>query len=470
MNIDNALVLMYDKQIMEKDEEKEIYKLIPIKIVKGYIENNIFYTYENENDEIICYDYIEKLEDGKVLEEKAYAFPLDLDKFTKEQQEEFAKDYEEFEKLFKEQELYLAKRLSDNLIKTVIIYDENKGPEEIKMKEFSGFLEIYDTIQDNIENSRIMPTDELYNIITKDVLCQEEQIKNIITIIAKNQRIKVNNLRSNILLCGPTGVGKSQIFNTLYNNSNIPIAFEDACDYKNDTHKSLNDMLINLYLCAGENIERAQRGIIVVDNLDTNILYNNINENNCIYDFMTELKKYMSGASYMIQTPTGEYISFDTSTLTFILIGNFQNIKTQDVTNNPIGFQYQEEPNSILDEANLKRLNIYPEFIPNDDNIITFNNLDIQDLIKIIKESEISELLLYKKLLKENGIELSYNEDLIEEIAKEAYKLNIGAKGIKKIVEKIFKDANYYIFSSDQYQELTINNETVHNNKKYTLK
>lgn len=211
MNIDNALAMIYDKQIMEKDEEKEIYKLIPIKITKGYIENNIFYTYENENDEIMCYDYIEKLEDGKVLEERAYAFPLDLDKFTKNQQENFEKDFEMFENFFKEQELYLAKRISDNLIKTLIIYDDNKGPEEISMKKFDGFLDIYDTVQENIENNKILTTDELYDIISRDILCQEEQIKNIISIIAKNQRINESSLRSNILLCGDTGVGKKPI-------------------------------------------------------------------------------------------------------------------------------------------------------------------------------------------------------------------------------------------------------------------
>lgn len=230
-------------------------------------------------------------------------------------------------------------------------------------------------------------------------------------------------------------------------------------------------MLVNLYLCSEYNIERAQRGIIVIDNLDTNILNNNVNENMLIYDFMTELKKYMSGASYMIQSPTGEYISFDTSKITYILIGNFQNIKIPQISNYPIGFQNKDNmSNTIFDEINLKKLNIYPEFIQNDDNIIQFNNLTEQDLITIIKESEISDLKLYKKLLEENGIVFNYDDSLIEEIAKEAYKLKIGAKGIKKVVERMFKDANFYIFSSNQYKELTLNNDTVHDNKKYILK
>lgn len=459
MNIDNALVMLYKKELLTKDIEKEIYKLIPYKITKGYIENNTFYTYDSEEDNTACYNSIEHLD--TITDGYVYAFTLNLEQLSEELSQNFNEDYEEFEKFFNTQEFFYINNLSDNTTKTLTRYEDNIELVEVNMQNFKNFLEIFDKVEEEKEKNKLMNTDELFNIVTSSVKCQDEQIKEIITNIVKNQRIENSLIKSNMLICGPTGVGKTKVFDILLENTNIPVVFEEASDYHKSTTPSINQTLLNLYLAADNNLERAQKGVIVIDNLD----FNCINYENFMSNFMQEFKKHLIGEIYMIQTPTGEYQSFNTSNLTFVLIGNFMNT---DLYNScKIGYKYNP-PTSITDEKIQKRLSLYPEF--NNDNIIIFNNLNINDLITIIKESKTSDLLLYKKLLNNHNINLVYDDTLIEAIAQEAYKLNLGATGVKRIVEKLFKDANYYIFSTAEYKELIIDKETIKNNKKYTLR
>lgn len=458
MNIDNALVMLYKKELFTKDDEKEIYKLIPYKICKGYIENNTFYTYDSEEDNTACYDSIEHLDKGNVKECYAYAFSLDLDALSEELKQNFEEDYEEFENFFKEQEFYLAKRISDNLTKTLTRYDNSNVPEEVCMKNFNDFLDVYDKVQEINERRRLMATDELYEIVSSSIKCQDSQIKEIITNIVKNQRMDNPIIKTNMLICGPSGVGKTRVFDIINDNTNVAVVFEAARDYYNSNNHSINDTLLNLYLAADSDIENAKRGIVVIDNL----FFEDRCYEDVIVEFMKELKKHLNGEIFLIQTPSGESISFDTSNITFVLIGNFMNFNSFY----KIGYKYDEL--DINDECVQRRLNLYPEF--NSDNIITFNNLNINDFITIIKESNISDLLLYKNLLSKYNVNLVYNDELIEAIAKEAYKLNIGVLGIKRVVERLFKDVSYYILSSNEYRELLIDKDTVKDNKKYILR
>lgn len=447
MNIDNALVMLYKKVLISNDEEKEVYNLVPQELSKGSISDGIFFYGE------YCYDYIENSTD-----EFGYAFVLDLD-----EEDSIDEDLKEF---FEKMDFYLTKLKDDELRTFVMLEDDNL--EEISMNNFEDLIDIYNKYKNILEKNRLMSSNELYDLLRSSVLSQDDQIKNIVSIIAKNQRINDPSLRSNILICGNTGVGKSQVFNSLYYKSNIPVAFEDATDYKNNPNKSISDMLLNLYLVAENNIEKAQRGVIVIDNLDSKISNNNSDETNLIYDFIYELKKYMSNNSFLIQTPNGEYISFDTSYITFVLIGNFMNINFSDGTKKECGYSYNNVNNSITDANALKKFNLYPEFLG--DEVIIFNDLTIDNIIEIITKSDISPLLLYKSLYEQYNVKVNITDSVIKTIAEEAYKLKIGAYGIKKVVDKMFKDINYNIFDDTEYNEVILDKDIISDNKKYVLK
>lgn len=448
MNIDNALVMLYKKELISNDEGKVVYTLVPYELSKGSISDGIFFYGE------YCYEYIEKSTD-----EFGYAFVLDLDK----KDDSLDDDLKDF---FEEKDFYLTKLQDDELRTFVMLEDDNL--EEISMNNFDDLIDIYNKYKDIVEKNRLMSSNELYDLLRSSVVSQDDQIKNIVSVISKNQRIDDPLLRSNILICGNTGVGKSQVFNSLYFKSNIPVAFEDASDYKSNPNKSINDMLLNLYLAAESNLDRAEKGVIVIDNLDTKISNDNSDETNLIYDFMHELKKYMSNNSFLIQVPSGEYISFDTSYVTFVLIGNFMNINFSDGVKKECGYSYNNSTYSITDINVLKKLNLYPEFLG--DDIIIFNDLSIDNLVEIITKSDISPLLLYKSLYEKYNVKVNISDSIIEIIAKEAYKLKIGAYGIKKVVDKMFKDINYNIFDDTEYSEVIIDEDTVSDSKKYVLK
>ena len=94
----------------------------------------------------------------------------------------------------------------------------------------------------------------------------------------------------------------------------------------------------------------------------------------------------------------------------------------------------------------------------------------MDEFIKIIKTSNKSQLLLYEKLFKDLGIKLLYDEKVIEAIAKKAVDLNLGARSIKKIVQTALENANYDIFSRNNYKELLISEDTIEDNKQYILR
>lgn len=449
MNIDNALVMLYKKELISNDEEKMVYKLVPYELSKGSISDGVFFCGED------CYDYIEISND-----ELGYAFILDLD------EKDYSNCDNDLKEFFKEKEFYLTKLQDDDLRTFVMMDDDNL--EEISMNKFDDLIDIFNGYNEILEKNRLKSSSELFDLVKGSVMCQDDQIKNIISIIAKNQRIDNPLLRSNILVCGNTGVGKSQVFNSLYLNSNIPVAFIDATDYKSNPNKSMDDMLLNLYLVAENNIDRAEKGVIVIDNLDKKIEGNNRDETSLIYDFMYELKKYMSNNSFLVQTPSGEYISFDTSYITFVLIGNFMDINFSDGAKKECGYSYNNNYYSITDTKVLKKFNLYPEFLG--DDIVVFNDLSIDNLIEIITKSDISQLLLYKALYEKYNVSINIDDSIIKKIAEEAYKLKIGAYGIKIVVDKMFKDISYNVFGDEEYKEVIIGEDIISDNKKYVLK
>ena len=125
--------------------------------------------------------------------------------------------------------------------------------------------------------------------------------------------------------------------------------------------------------------------------------------------------------------------------------------------------------NNIYNDDTLTKYGLLPEFLGRT-SIVTMNNLGIDDFIRIIKTSNKSQLLLYKQLFESNGIKFTYDEKTIEAIAKKAADIGLGARSIKKIVEKSLQTANYYVFSNNTYKELIISEETIEDSKKYILK
>ena len=494
-----VLVFIYKRKKIKADDETESYTYEPSEILHGtefsQDGNRLFI----DDDQKFNYPFIEDIYN---LDEKfVYAFPVYLDKLSEGKKEKIIEqikhDAEDFDKylLFQiysvgEDELETFASMDGLETQMSVNTDNYDGFEEMRSTEFSDKIkelksEIH-TVEKELEKRKaetfpsiILPkiiyADELYESVSKTVICQDEQIRQIATSVAKNQRLQDTSLKSNMLVCGPTGVGKTEIFRTISKKTNIPITIEDSTEYTAASYKGkdVSEMLFHLYENAGKDKEKAQRGIIVVDEIDKKISKGD--HATFTSAVIQSLLKMMEGHVYTLTSPEDkETITFDTSRLTFAFLGAFSGIEEYSKTKRNIGFNTSSTESlnnkDIFNNETLKKYGLLPEFIGRNDNIVVMNNLDISEYIRIIEESDKSQLLLYKKFFDGIGIDFKYDSKTIEEIAKEAKKLGIGARGIKRIVENALAVANYYALSKGQHKELIIIPETIHDNKQYILK
>lgn len=490
-----VLVFIYKRKRIKANDEVESYTYEPSEVLHGkeidYNGNKIFIDDSGK----LNYPFIDDIYNFD--DEYVYAFPAYLENLSEGQKDKLTKtlkrEAENFDKhllfqLYTPGEASVETFASDDSLETQIsVNPENyEGFEEMinseytrEVKKLKKEIAIIKRKKEEQTPTIIIPkiiyADELYKSVSRTVICQDEQIKKIATSVAKNQRLKDTSLKSNMLVCGPTGVGKTEIFRTISKKTNLPITIEDSTEYTAASYKGkdVSEMLLHLYENSGKDIERAQRGIVVVDEIDKKVSKGD--HATFTSAVIQSLLKMMEGHQYQLISPDDkEIITFDTSKLTFAFLGAFSGIEEYSRTKRGIGFtspkEVKEDNKEIFNNETLKKFGLLPEFVGRNDNIVVMNSLDTEEYIRIIKESDKSQLLLYKKFFESIGIDFKYNEKTIEEIAIEAKKLGIGARGIKRIVENALEVANYYALSEGLHKELIISPETIHDSKKYILK
>ena len=494
-----VLVFIYKRKRIKADNETESYTYEPSEILHGTEFNQDGNRIFIDDDQKFNYPFIE---DVFNLDEKfVYAFPVYLDELSKGKKEKLIEQVRHEAEDFDKYLLFQIYSIGEDSLETLasmdgletqmsVNTDDYDGFEEMRSTEFSSKIkELKNEIQasetetkkakvDNfpqIITPKIIYADELYESVSRTVICQDEQVRQIATSVAKNQRLQDTSLKSNMLVCGPTGVGKTEIFRTISKKTNIPITIEDSTEYTAASYKGkdVSEMLLHLYENAGKDKEKAQRGIIVVDEIDKKISKGD--HATFTSAVIQSLLKMMEGHTYTLTSPEDrETITFDTSRLTFAFLGAFSGIEEYSRTKRGIGFNASsgepQDNKEIFNNETLKKYGLLPEFVGRNDNIVVMNSLDINEYIRIIEESDKSQLLLYKRFFDGIGIDFKYDERTIEEIAKEAKKLGIGARGIKRIVENALAVANYYALSKGQHKELIISPETIHDNKQYILR
>ncbi len=494
-----VLVFIYKRKRIKADNETESYTYEPSEILHGTEFNQDGNRIFIDDDQKFNYPFIE---DVFNLDEKfVYAFPVYLDELSEGKKEKLIEQVRHEAEDFDKYLLFQIYSIGEDSLETLasmdgletqmsVNTDDYDGFEEMRSTEFSSKIkELKNEIQasetetkkakvDNfpqIITPKIIYADELYESVSRTVICQDEQVRQIATSVAKNQRLQDTSLKSNMLVCGPTGVGKTEIFRTINKKTNIPITIEDSTEYTAASYKGkdVSEMLLHLYENAGKDKEKAQRGIIVVDEIDKKISKGD--HATFTSAVIQSLLKMMEGHTYTLTSPEDrETITFDTSRLTFAFLGAFSGIEEYSRTKRGIGFNASsgepQDNKEIFNNETLKKYGLLPEFVGRNDNIVVMNSLDINEYIRIIEESDKSQLLLYKRFFDGIGIDFKYDERTIEEIAKEAKKLGIGARGIKRIVENALAVANYYALSKGQHKELIISPETIHDNKQYILR
>jgi len=348
----------------------------------------------------------------------------------------------------------------------------------------------YEEIEDEL---RDLTPKELKTFLDNYVIGQDEAKKTLsVAVYNHYKRIlnknKVSNSdteisKSNILLVGPTGSGKTLLAQSIAKFLDVPIAIADATNLTEAGYvgEDVENILTKLLQVADGDIEKAERGIIFVDEIDK---IARAGENRSITrDVSGEgvqqaLLKIIEGSIVNIppkggrKHPNQDFIQIDTSNILFICGGAFDGIEDiiqRRIGGNTLGFGHKKrtkEDNenilSHLESDDLVSFGLIPELIGRLHVLTTLNKISIDDMVRILTEPKNALVKQYQALFELDGVSLTFEEDALREIAKKALVRKTGARGLRSILEDILLDIMYQLPDIQGY-EVIITKDVVNN-------
>ena len=343
--------------------------------------------------------------------------------------------------------------------------DENNGPGEInllKPEEIKSFLDDY-----------VVGQEEAKKVLSVAVYNHYKRIK-------AQRDLGVELQKSNILMLGPTGSGKTLLAQTLAKVLNVPFAIADATTLTEAGYvgEDVENILLKIIQAADGDIERAEYGIIYIDEIDK-ITRKSENPSITREGVQQALLKIVEGTIASVppqggrKHPHQELYQIDTSNILFICGGAFEGIDKiieKRIDQKSIGFNaeiaenHEDNLDRLLNQVlpqDLVKFGLIPEFVGRVPVVVALESLNRDALIQILTEPKSSIVKQYQKLMELDGVRLHFDKDALEAIADRSIARNTGARGLRAIMENVMMDIMYRAPSDETLKTCIITRDVV---------